>query len=456
MVQLLLITIVLTLSACAPQAPLKIDPLVLPTTFSRSGNQPLAGEWWRSFADPLLNDLVQQALADNLSLKTGWDRLSQARALHGKSRAGLFPSLDGQSSAEHQQNRISGSSEKSDTLLLGLSAGYELDLWGKIDSSVAAARMDMEAQVADLDAVAMSLSAEVAVCWYELVALEQALRLLDEQLATNQQGVELVAARFRTGLVPMEDLLQQRQLVAATQGRRLLQLAERTRKEHQLTILLGLAPGTRSFQIPTRMIALPTLPDTGVPGELLLARPDIRSAFQEVAAADQRVAGAAADRFPALRLSASLQSAGSGAALLSDYLTSLAAGLTGPILDGGSREQELERTRAVAAEKLHLYGQAILEALGEVEDALVIEEQQLHYIQSLDRQRGLAEQTMLQIKERYLKGSENYQRVLSALISLQGLQQDQLVAHRDLLVNRIRLCRALGRGWGYSQGQEKI
>lgn len=184
---------------------------------------------------------------------------------------------------------------------------------------------------------------------------------------------------------------------------------------------------------------------------MIRQRPDIRSAFLAVEAADKRVAAAIADRFPALRFSVSLETSGNyGGDIFSNYIASFASSLVSPLFDGGQRKAEVERTKAVADEQLHDYAQAILVAAGEVENALVQEKQQLQYINSVKVQLDLATQSMAQVKERYLKGVENYQRVLSVLTSLQALQQSELTAHTNILVNRIQLCRSLGSGWDYS------
>jgi outer membrane protein TolC len=209
-------------------------------------------------------------------------------------------------------------------------------------------------------------------------------------------------------------------------------------------------------EVTGQLIELPALPATGVPAEVLSLRPDVRSSFLALQSADSRVAAAVADQYPALRLTASLETVGSSTCTaFSDYLGSIMAGLTAPLLDGGRRKAEVERTSAVARERLHDYGQSLITAVGEVEDALLAEMQQQHYIQSLEMQLSLATQTMEQVKERYLKGVENYQRVLTALTSLQSLQQSKITAQKDLLLNRIELCRALGHGWDYQLMKDK-
>ncbi len=456
--QLLVLSMIIPLfiSGCSSKVPLVSVPVAMPSAFSQSGTADTTGEWWLAFNDDSLNTLIDQALGNNFSLQSSWDRLNQAKATYRKNSASLFPAFDGEAGGSHSATDSSGSTVKTDKILLGLSAQYEVDLWGRISSTVDAARLDMEATAADLDTAAMTLAAEVAVTWYQLVQQNSSIGLLDEQIATNRQGLELISAQFRTGQVSIADVLQQRQLIEAKTGEKVQLVAEYGQSQHQLAILLGLTPGTQSFDIPFDLVALPTLPKTGIPAELILARPDIRSAFHSVEAADKRVAAAVADRFPALRFSASLETSASSAAdLFSSYLTTVAASLVGPIIDGGQRKAEVERTRALASEQLHDLGQAILVAFGEVEDALLQERQQLLYVDSLQLQLDLARQTMKQVKERYLKGVENYQRVLSALTSLQSLEQNKLAAQKNLLVNRIELCRALGRDWKFSEDEEK-
>ncbi len=448
--------IALLLSGCVgtvePVMELSVE---LPGSFSRSGKAELFDRWWLAFEDEGLNALVEQSLRDNFSLKSSWDRLTQANAVYSKNRAGLFPTLSSEGSGSHSIDRNDGTSVKSDGLALGLSASYELDLWGGIDSEIEAARLDMEATGADLDAAAMSLAAEVAKTWYRLIRQTASLELYDQQIQTSTKALELIILQFRTGQVPLADVLQQRQLIEARQGEKMLLLSEKGQTENSLSILLGQVPGTHSRQIPGQVVDLPELPATGIPAQLIRSRPDIRSSFLALQAADQRVAAAVADQYPSLSLSASLETINSSAySIFTDFFSSVMAGVAAPLLDGGLREAEVRRTRGAAEQSLHEYGQAVLTAVGEVEDALLVEEQQQKYIKSLQGQLDLAGQTLEQVKERYLKGVENYQRVLSAQTSLQSLQQTMISARLELFLNRVQLCRALGTGWDYSSMQD--
>ena len=192
------------------------------------------------------------------------------------------------------------------------------------------------------------------------------------------------------------------------------------------------------------LIALPPLPGTGLPAELVQHRPDVREAFYTLRAAEADVAVAVADRFPSITLSASLTTtAGSLSGLFNDWVTVLAGELFGPVFDGGQRVAEVDRTHAAARAALHDYSSIVISALTEVEDALVREQQQRLLLQSLDRQLALTAEVVERMRYNYTKGTVDYLDILDALRTHQGLQRDQLTARRTLLSYRIALHRAL-------------
>jgi outer membrane protein TolC len=162
----------------------------------------------------------------------------------------------------------------------------------------------------------------------------------------------------------------------------------------------------------------------------------VKSGYLEVLAADRRVAAAIADRYPRLSISADINTSGSAEDLFSNWFFSLAANLVGPIIDGGSRRAEVDRTTAVARESIYSFG--------EVEDALKQEREQQKLLASLAIQLDLATKTVDNVRNRYKQGAENYQRVLTALLSQQTLQRDVLRARQQLVSFRISLYRALG------------
>jgi len=420
--------------------------------FSAPGEEVLPDRWWLTFADPTLDYLIEKALNENLSLQTAWDRLDQARAVARRAGAGLWPEVNGEAGGSTTRFRTNSQKESRNDFSLGLSASYEVDLWGKINSTQEAAELDAMASAELLQTAALTLTATVASTWFRLTEQHEQIVLLQQQLETNQRTLELVDLQFRTGQVSIADLLQQRLVVENRRGELALAKAQEQVLHNQLAVLLGLPPDQAPQLAPTRLGGLPPLPATGVQSELIERRPDVRAALLQLQAADQRVAAAVADRFPRFSLSGRAATSSEEIDdLFDDWLSSIAANLLAPLIDGGRRLAEVDRTRAAASAALHSYGQTILVALAEVEDALAKEQRQLEYLGSLDRQLELAAQATERIRDRYLNGAVDYQRVLQSILSEQQLQRTKLAASVALYENRVNLCRSLAGGWEMSR-----
>lgn len=429
--------------------------MVLPEHFSRSGDAAVQAAWWKAFQDPVLDALVTRALSDNFSLKSAWDRLDQAAAVAERAGAARYPTLDLQTDAARSESRgaagtlSTGFQTRSfDRFSLGLRAAYELDLWGRIGSEKEAAAFDLRASEEDLQAAAISLSAEVADTWYRLVEQYGQRELLNRQLRVNTQILAFVTFRFRRGRVRAADVLRQRQLVESSRGEIALAQSRTRVLEHQLAVLLGKPSATRVSARPTQLIPLPPLPETGLPAERVQRRPDIRSAQSKLLAANEQVGTAVANRFPRLSFSAQINSSSESIGQLFDnWLSTLAANMVVPMIDGGRRRAEVRRSLAVLSQRLNDYRQRVLEAMTEVENALVQEANQREFISSLNTQLALSTQVLERTRDSYLQGAEDYLRVLEFLLSHQALERSLLQAQREALAFRIALHRALGGGW---------
>ena len=183
---------------------------------------------------------------------------------------------------------------------------------------------------------------------------------------------------------------------------------------------------------------------------MLANRPDVRKAGLQLRSADWRVSAARADRLPALRLTAGASYGNNDidiADVFDSWAANLAASVTGPIFDGGRRKAEVERTRAVVDERLASYEQTVLNAIKEVEDALVSEEKQRAFIIALDQRLAAARRSHEESVNRYRNGLIEYTTVLIQLNTLQNLERDRVEAQYDLLRYRINLYRALGGTW---------
>jgi NodT family efflux transporter outer membrane factor (OMF) lipoprotein len=308
--------------------------------------------------------------------------------------------------------------------------------------------LDVKAAHSDVDAMRISLSAETAETWFSIIEQNALLALVQEQLKTNETYLKLVQLRFGQGLVSSLDVYQQQQQVAGTRAQ--IPLLESRLKvlRHKLAVLTGQPPQEDISHLRYDLPELPDIPAIGLPSELLTARPDIKAAQYRVSSADLRAGAAVADRFPSLKLSAS---GGFRATELSELFENLVWDILGNISatlwDGGRKNAEIKRTNAVLKERLAFYAQTALEAFQEVEDALVKEEYQRNYLKELEKQIKYSEKSLEEARSRYLNGLDDYLRVLTALTSLQNLEQNLIGAKKLLLSHRIQLCRALGGGW---------
>jgi len=431
-------------------------PVSVPDTFQEAGEggaSPLF--WWEAFQDPELNHLEAKALTGNFDLRQAWDRLAQAGALARMAASAQWPEVTFGAGAGRARTVSSGglpgTSVEYDTIPITLGAAYEVDIWKRISSLKRGALLDMEASRQDLDSVAMTLSAQVAEAWFSFIEEGAQLELLKRQQETGRTFLELTLLRFSTGQSSALDVYQQRQQLASTLAQ--IPLAEGRREvlRHQLAVLAGEASLPSLGPGPGRLADLPPFPEVGLPAELLKRRPDVRRAQLSLAAADYRVAAAVADRFPAVRIGGEtgFQSNDFGdiGNIFSNWIWSVMANLSWPVFDGGRRKAEVDRTKAVVRERLDAYGQTVLLAIQEVEDALVQERKQAEYLRELERQVTLARDTLREARMRYVNGLNDYLPVLAALQSLQDLERNLLTARRNLLTYRVQLYRAMGGAW---------
>ncbi|MFW6256473.1 MAG: efflux transporter outer membrane subunit [Candidatus Sumerlaeota bacterium] len=455
----LILMLVLILALACSQSPQSVKPLpTIPQAFSDSGDTPLEEKWWMAFNDAGLNAIMEQALAENFSLRAAWDRLEQARQTAIKAGAALLPSLDGTGSAgrsrtvtdpDHNPSPSKNPRvDYSNHFSLGLAASYEVDLWGRLRAAQSAAGLDVQATREDLDAAAISLTARIAETWFLLIEKKVELAILDEQYKTNKKQLNLIDLKFRRGKADASDVLQQEQVTEGVRGDRILVMSTIEVLENTLAILAGVAPGELEYTVPEKLPDPPAMPDTGIPAEWLRHRPDLRAAELRVLAADHRVHEAFANRFPRISLTASASTSSDRYQdLFDNWVASIAANLVAPLFDAGLRKAEVARTRAVVSQHLNEYSQASLEAIKEVEDALTQERRQAEYLESLGRQLQFSKDASDRILDNYIGGSADFNRYLTALLAWQRLQVNYLRGRNTLITYRIDLYRALAGSW---------
>jgi NodT family efflux transporter outer membrane factor (OMF) lipoprotein len=429
-------------------------PIALPERYSLyTSADPGPGRWWEAFYSDSLNRLVEEALAGNFDVRTAWARLRQADAVARQAGADLKPTVDAVAGADKswQQTKADNTGTRhteSDTFSGGLSAAYELDLWGRLDALRRSEVLELDAVREDLDAAAVTVSAAVVTAWIDILSSRRQIDILAEQIDINQRMLKLQELRFVNGQANALDVSQQKEALAAAKAKRpTLELDEQIQR-NALAVLLGRA-GSADLSIGGSTLPdLIPLPKTGLPADLLAARPDVRAAGLRLKAVDWQVSAARADRLPAITLSADAAFSSDALDLFfSNWITTLAASITGPIFDGGGRAAEVERTRAAADEALTAYAQTVAEAIGEVEDSLVTETRQAEYIKLLEEQLGASQTTLKSAHLQYMNGQDNYLDYLTAWTSVQDLQRQLVDEQATLLKNRVTLYRTLGGDW---------
>jgi outer membrane protein, multidrug efflux system len=450
----MLTIILLLVASCAPFKPQERQSPEgeLPRSFSlyTAESEPEV-RWWEEFNDVDLNVLVKEALSDNLTLKEIWSRLVQARALAVQAGAALYPDLTGTAGADYARQRTDTGSAKTtstEDYSLGVVSSYELDLWGRIRAERESALLEVTAAREDLNTAAMTLAAEVANRWVNIISQRMQKRLLERQLRINLTLLELIELRFRMSMVSALDVYQQKQVVENVKAEIPLVEAEEQLLLHELALLLGKPTGT-SLKISREDFPEPTeIPATGLPADLLSSRPDLRRAGMRLQAADWQVAAARANRLPAIRLTATAQyGKGDMDVLFDNWLLNLAGNLTAPIFDGSRRAAEVDRRQAFADENLSAYRQAVLTAIKEVEDALVSEVKQREHIKALENVLVTARKALEEAGIRYRNGLTDYLPVLTQLLAVQNLERN-LIRQRAILLNsRVSLYRSLGGTW---------
>jgi len=420
-------------------------PFEVPEYFSMTGESEMPRKWWVEFNDSALNRALDTALVSNFSVLTAWERLSAARAVVDRESSAFWPDLFAALRGETGSGQTAF--EVNDNVRLDLTAEYEIDLWGRIRSAVDAERFRVDAMQTGFQAAAISLSAEFVLAWYRLAEAELQYSIAQDQVRTNEKVLLFLRSQFGSGQVRSGDILRQLQLVEASREDMVLRETEIQLLKNRLAVLSGLPPQSMPEWPEISLPQLPPLPQTGIPLELVQRRPDVRSAYFQLQAADRDLASAISSKYPRIAVSAQLSALGGGADnLFRQWAWSLTGNLMAPLFYGGRLRAEEDRNEAVRNQRLYAYGESVLIAFREVEDALVREVNQARRIESIEKQHELAKQAYEQLRIEYFNGLSNYLDVLTALEQEQQLRRN-LAAERRLLVDfRVGLYRALAGG----------
>lgn len=423
--------------------------------------------WWEGYDDPHLADLIAFALQHNVSLRTRSAAVAQARALETQARAARFPTVSAQGTVGYSRSVSAFATINAINVQGSLPVSYELDLFARATRQTDAARLDAEASEFDRQSAALTLSTEIAEAWYSLIDVRLRKGLLEEQKRLAENYLELVRLRFEQGLTSAVDMHQQRQQVAAIDGQLELITGSIALRRQQLAVLLGTPldalPGSLFGGDDIPLIALGEAPEPGPPAEVLRQRPDLRAAEQRLRASDHRVSAAIASRLPSIRLTVtpgySWQrnefegdspfggAGGGGPQYVSGFTFNAGATLNVPLFDGFAGRGRVEQSEAAVQMQVEAYTQLVLQALMEVETAIVQERQGHRQVAVLEGQLAIAEDTLRAARDRYRQGLSDFLPVLTALQAKQRTELELLTARRTLISHRLQLHRALGGTW---------
>lgn len=434
----------------------------LPATWPVAPGVPMNAErWWSLYSDPVLDRLIDEAYAHNQDLALAAARVDEARARARVADAELIPSID--ATAQRDRSRASarggvpmppGVPLERNNYRAQVNVSYEIDLWGRLRNASKAAQADLLATQAARETVRITLATEVARAYYSLIALDSQVEATRRSLGLRSEGLELQRVRHKAGLINDFNLRQLEAEVLAAQAQLPALEGNRTAQELALAVLLGRSPraimeGSVGRSADSGEPA-PTVVPEGLPSELLLRRPDVVSAEQQLIAANARIASARALLFPRIALSGFY---GSESAALADLFTgpariwAIGFGLAQPIFQGGRLFGEIEAVEAREKQAVALYQKTLQEAFREVRQALVIQARAREAFEAETRRVAALTDALRLARIRYENGLLS---LLEVIDQERNLLQAQLNRADALRVQRAAVAdivKALGGGW---------
>lgn len=406
-------------------------------------------EWWEIYTDTTLRSLIDRALDHNKDMLIAAARVREMAARKRISTAHLLPDIKGTVTAERENENHGGdASKRSDTFEAQLLFSWELDLWGNLrwarSASIAEYFQSVEAQ----RALRMTIVAEVAQSYYELVALDTELDIVRQTLKAREEGVRLARIRFEGGLTS-ETSYRQAQVELARTATLVPDLERKiSLKENDIAFLAGEYPNRIARSRLLQEFNFPQELPVGLPSQLLQRRPDIRQAEQKLIAAHARVGVAYTDMFPRIALTGRV---GAESTALSDLLKSpyslLEGALLTPILGWGKNRAALKARKAAYEAEVHSYEKAVLTAFKETQNAIV-NFNKIKEVYDLRAKLERSARSYVDLAQlQYINGVINYLDVLDAQRGYFDAQIGLSNAIRDELIAVVQVYKALGGGW---------
>jgi multidrug efflux system outer membrane protein len=450
----LILAVALMASGCAgPRPAPPADAALVPPPAWRTdlgAGEPVRADWWQAFGDPALTALVDRALAGNDDIAIAAARVEEARGTARLTRAQEAPTLGGVvGTANGQSVGALGTPLFAFGAQPGLTASYDLDLFGRLRQATRAARAQALASVGARDAVRLAVAGSVASGYVTLRALDLRLSIAEQTLAARAVALRIARRRASTGYTSNLELHQaEGEYQATAQLVPQARLAIR-RQEDALSLLVGVAPGPIARGLPLDRLVAPAIPD-GLPADLLRRRPDLYQAEQALVAADRSLDSARAAFLPNIALTGSAGVALSTALAAPIGVFSLGANVLSPLVDGGRRRAAADVAAARRDQAAFAYRRAAIGAFRDVEDGLAAVQRSGEQATALGGQRDALAAALRNASNRYRAGYSSYLDQLDAQRGLLSAELALVQARADRLMAFVALYQAFGGGW--SQG----
>jgi NodT family efflux transporter outer membrane factor (OMF) lipoprotein len=417
------------------------------------------GKWWEIFGDPKLNTLEEQIAGSNQNLKVAEARFREARAAIRFQRASQFPTISTAPSAsyvkssDYSPNFPTKTQEvRTGDFVLPFDLSYELDLWGRVRRSVAAAREEAQATAADYETAKLSLEAELALDYFELHSADAQKQVLDDTVKAYTDNLQLTEHRFKRGAAPKADVAQAQTQLDTTRVQDTDVTVQRAQFEHAIAILIGKPPADFSLAAAPLNYQPPKTP-LGLPSELLQRRPDIAASERRVAEANQQIGIARAAYFPTVTLSGTAGFAGTQGSNWFAWPSGFWAvgpALAQTLFDAGRRRATSESARANYDAAVATYRQTSLTAFQEVEDNVAALRILENEAQQQDQAVESSKDSLQLFTNRYKGGVDTYLQVITAQTIELANERNAIDIQRRRLDAGVLLIKALGGGWNVS------
>ena len=458
----------LALAACATestlQAPASLTAVadLAPSSSAAVRADLSIDRWWTLFGDAMLDRLVEEALARNADLEKAVARVREAQATLDGVHAAQSPTLDlNYSSQRSKLSEVSvtpippGGNRTLNRHRATLDAAYDLDLWGKLSSSTAAARSQLLATEWARSAVEWSLSGQVAQTYFELGAIDRQIEITREVLKVRGRAAEARGREYGVGAGGEFDLRRAEAELTGTEAQLASLARQRSGLESALALLLGRSPAEIGrLQLDRKALdeahPLAAVLPSGPTAEFMARRPDLKQAEAQLASANYSIESARAATLPSLRLSGSI---GSDARSFSDLFSgpaaiwSIAGGIAQPLLDGGRLRARFREEHARAEHALAGYRKAVAGAVVDVRDAYATLDLTQQEFQAQSARSGSLARAHALAQRGFDNGALGYLDLLDAERNWHQSRIDHVSAYRDRLIGQVAAFKALGGGY---------